>query len=146
MSEWFQYGSPHWWRTYFDQGDEEEMTFIPPAAHLIEWLECEPWSDDPMTPEGKVKAKIRKVLNEAGCWHYWPVPGGYGRRTVDVLVLHRGHFAVIEAKREGKVPTRLQDLELAAVEERGGKTFAINSDEGVKELQRWLETREWRLL
>jgi hypothetical protein len=99
-----------------------------------------------MTPEGKVKAKIRKVLNEAGCWHYWPVPGGYGRRTVDVLVLHRGHFAVIEAKREGKVPTRLQDLELAAVEERGGKTFAINSDEGVKELQRWLETREWRLL
>ena len=52
------------------------------------------------TPEGRVKDAIRDVLAEYGeeMWTYWPVPSGYGRKTIDVLGCYRGSFFGIEAK------------------------------------------------
>jgi hypothetical protein len=98
-----------------------------------------------MTPEGKIKAKLRRMLNAYDCWHYWPVPGGYGRRTVDVLGLYRGHFFAVEAKRPGKGPTELQTQELALIQDTGGTSFVVNDDASLKKLKDWLESRNWRL-
>ncbi len=93
-----------------------------------------------MTPEGKVKAKIRKILKRFGCWHYWPVPSGFGRRTVDVLGLYKGHAFAIEAKAPGKEPTDLQYKELREITNQGGEPFIISDDEGLKDLEIWLES------
>jgi hypothetical protein len=98
-----------------------------------------------LTPESKVKAKLRRLLNGYHCWTYWPVPGGYGRRTVDVLGLYRGHFFAVEAKRPGKGATVLQDNEMEAIREAGGTTFLVNDDASLKQLENWLESRNWRL-
>jgi hypothetical protein len=92
-----------------------------------------------MTPEGKVKAKIKKLLKQYPLWDYWPVPSGFGRRTVDALGLYCGHFFAIEAKRPGKDPTALQARELEDIAAKGGTTFVIDDDEGVQALAEWLE-------
>ena len=36
-----------------------------------------------MTPEGKVKKKIKEVLDEYGVYYFMPVQHGYGPRGVD---------------------------------------------------------------
>lgn len=92
-----------------------------------------------MTPEGKVKQKVKKVLKQYSVWDYWPVPSGFGRRTVDVLGLYYGHFFAIEVKRPGKEPTELQARELEDIARKGGVTFVIDGDEGVGRLNDWLE-------
>lgn len=92
-----------------------------------------------MTPEGKVKQKIKKVLAKHDLWQYWPVPSGFGRRTVDALCLYYGRFFVIEAKRPGKEPTALQARELEDIKKKGGVAFVIDNDEGVQALDEWLE-------
>lgn len=96
-----------------------------------------------MTPEGKVKAKVKALLLEYkeryGMWEYWPVPSGFGRRTVDVLGLFLGYFFAIEVKRPGKKPTALQARELELIAQSGGTTFEISDEAGVKRLEDWLD-------
>jgi hypothetical protein len=93
-----------------------------------------------MTPEGYIKKKIKYVLAiyTTVVYYYMPVPGGYGKATVDFLGCANGHFFAIEAKRPGKGPTMRQQGVLDDVELAGGRTFAINDDAGVEELDAWL--------
>lgn len=93
------------------------------------------------TPEGKVKKAIKKVLDASGCWQYWPVPSGFGRRTVDVLGCHMGDFFAIEAKAPGKKPTRQQEMELEDIADVGGTVFVIDSVDKVQTLKEWLERK-----
>jgi hypothetical protein len=53
-----------------------------------------------MTPEGRVKAKVRELLKEIGAYQYWPVPYGMGSAGVDVYACYKGRFYAIECKRE----------------------------------------------
>jgi hypothetical protein len=92
-----------------------------------------------VTPEGKIKTKVKKVLQEFGCWNYWPVPSGYGRRTVDALCLSNRRFFAIEVKRPGAKPTKNQEQELYNIKACGGTTFVIDCDEGINDLRTWLE-------
>jgi hypothetical protein len=98
-----------------------------------------------MTPEGKVKAKVKKLLKkfEPSVWGDWPVPAGYGKSTVDYIGCNMGRFFAIETKAHGKHPTPLQALCLQEIERKGGKTFVIGSNGGVDdpafgELEEWL--------
>ena len=43
-----------------------------------------------MTPEGKVKVKVKNLLNAYGCYHFWPVQTGMGASTLDCLGCHNG--------------------------------------------------------
>lgn len=63
-----------------------------------------------MTPEGRVKAAIKKVLKGyRPLWYYMPVPSGYGKMGVpDFIVCANGFFFSIEAKAEGGLVTALQ--------------------------------------
>ena len=61
-----------------------------------------------MTPEGKVKAEIKKYLDSLGqsCWHFSPMMMGYGRKGIpDIVGCYKGHMFTIEVKAPGKMGT-----------------------------------------
>jgi hypothetical protein len=93
-----------------------------------------------MTPEGVVKSSVRKLLARyPGMYSYWPVPGGFGRATVDVLGCYRRRFFAVEVKAPGKKPTLRQTQTLMEIQAAMGKTFIVDGDDGIEELQQWLD-------
>ena len=93
-----------------------------------------------MTPEGKVKAKVKKILTQyPDLYIFWPVQSGLGSRTLDALGCHHGRFFSIETKREGKKLTPLQELHRDQMRAAGGVVFEIIGDAGLEELARWLK-------
>ena len=55
------------------------------------------------TPEGRVKAAIKKTLAEANVWYYMPIQNGMGRTGIpDFICCADGVFLAIEAKAPGK--------------------------------------------
>lgn len=97
-----------------------------------------------MTPEGKVKAKVRAVLKEHGAYFFFPVQTGYGAPTLDILGCHNGRFFAIETKAPGKKPTPRQYQTIEWMTKARGKVFVIDGNEKVlHELNTWLvETGE----
>ena len=80
-----------------------------------------------MTPEAKVKQKVRLVLETHGAYYTMPVTGGYGASGVpDFLVCHHGRFIGIECKANGNAPTALQLNNMKRIDWAGGKTVVIN--------------------
>lgn len=76
------------------------------------------------TPEGKTKKRLREIIDGYdGMYTYWPVPTGYGKKTVDVIGCWRGHFFVVETKADEKKPTLLQWQTINDVEYAMGKAF-----------------------
>ena len=91
-----------------------------------------------MTPEGRVKAKLKKDLAERHYYQYWPVPSGYGAVAVDCLVCVDGNFIAIECKREGiRKPTSRQATTMRAMRKAGAHTYVVTLDDDGKLL--WLE-------
>jgi penicillin-binding protein-related factor A (putative recombinase) len=87
-----------------------------------------------MTPEGKIKAEIKKGLGKIGAHFFQPVPSGYGKSAVDFIVCYRGWYLAIEAKRadgKGRL-TALQAQFLAKVEAAGGAAVVATSWEDVE--------------
>jgi len=80
-----------------------------------------------MTPEGKVKAQVDKVLKKLGCYYFTPTTGGYGRSGVsDRIVCYRGLFISVEVKAKGGKVTPLQARELVSVQKAGGLSMVID--------------------
>ena len=81
------------------------------------------------TPEAKVKAKVVKQLKELGAYYFSPVTGGYGRSGVpDIVACINGRFVGIECKAGKGVTTALQDKNLEAIRQSGGKAFVLNEE------------------
>jgi hypothetical protein len=81
------------------------------------------------TPEAKVKAKCRKLLDTFGAYYFFPATGGFGRSGVpDIVGCYRGLMFGIECKAGKNKPTALQLRELAAINEAGGCTLVVNED------------------
>jgi len=56
-----------------------------------------------MTPEGKVKEKIKRLLKHHGAWYYLPVSMGMGQHGIpDFICCYHGNMFGIEAKAEGR--------------------------------------------
>lgn len=95
------------------------------------------------TPEGQVKAKLRRVLSDytEGMYTYWPVPSGFGKTSLDVLGCYRGRFFSVETKADGKKPTLRQTGELQAIGAAMGKTFVMSGvgDPVFDMLVQWLD-------
>lgn len=94
------------------------------------------------TPEARVKGKLRRLLQGyEGLYQYWPVPGGYGKTTLDLLGCYRGRFFTVETKAHGKKPTLLQTNEIRNIETAMGKAFVIIGEESpvFDELRAWLD-------
>ena len=82
------------------------------------------------TPEGLVKQKIKRILNDAGALHFSPYMAGMGVAGVsDIIALHNGMFIAIEAKADAtKKPTELQKKFLGQVRANGGIALVIHKD------------------
>jgi hypothetical protein len=80
------------------------------------------------TPEAKVKAKIKKILEENNVYYAMPIGTGYGRSGVpDFLCCVDGKFLAIEAKATDKdKPTALQMREMKRIEDVGGGAVVIH--------------------
>lgn len=90
-----------------------------------------------MTPEGKVKAKVTKILKATDTLYYWmPVPSGYGDTTLDYVGCHYGRFFAIETKAPGKKPTDRQNMIISMMQRAGARVFVIDGD--TEELEKWL--------
>lgn len=92
-----------------------------------------------MTPEGKVKEKVKKVLKAHGAYYHMPVQNGMGAPSLDFIGCYKGKYFGVETKAENKQPTPRQKLTIAAIEAAGGKTFVVNEVSGLKELEEWLQ-------
>jgi hypothetical protein len=80
-----------------------------------------------MTPEKKVKTKVKKILDKLNCYHCMPTTGGYGASGVpDIIACWQGKFVGIECKANGNKPTALQQKHLRDISISGGISLVID--------------------
>jgi hypothetical protein len=92
-----------------------------------------------MTPEGRVKAKVKKTLTEMGAYYAMPVASGYGHAgTPDFLVCYRCQFLAIETKAKGNKPTALQEAAMQRIRDAGGRVYVID-ETNVENLRKEIE-------
>lgn len=101
-------------------------------------------AESDMTPEGKVKSRIKRVLNAYNVYYFMPVQFGLGAAGVDFhCVMRWRKLAIaffIEAKAPGEDLTERQELFLESRREsQSARTFVIDGDQGLRELIAWLE-------
>lgn len=79
-----------------------------------------------MTPEGRVKEVVKKLLDKLGVWYFMPAANGYGRAGIpDFICCVNGHFLAIECKAGKGKTTALQDRELRLIKQAGGTALVI---------------------
>jgi len=90
-----------------------------------------------MTPEGKVKKKVKEYLQSIGAWYYMPVSNGMGRvGCPDILVCYKGMFMAFETKAPGKIKnvTANQKREIDGIQRANGLAHVVDDVEQVKSL------------
>ena len=88
-----------------------------------------------MTPEGKVKAEIKKILADYNCWYFMPMMNGYGRSGIpDFVGCYKGQFFAIEAKAQDGKLTSNQEREVVAIHTAGGRVLLARSSDAVREM------------
>jgi hypothetical protein len=83
-----------------------------------------------MTPEGKVKEAVKKVLNKHGVWYFMPMQNGFGVVGIpDFICCIDGLFFTVETKAPGKRDntTPNQQRVMREILEHGG--YAIVADD-----------------
>lgn len=82
-----------------------------------------------MTPEAKVKQRIKDILKELECYSFSPIGGAYSSRGVpDIIGCLNGVFFGIEAKAGKGKTTALQDRELQRIKDAGGIALVVNEE------------------
>ena len=85
--------------------------------------------DDMATPEGRVKHRVKDLLNAfaPNVWYTMPLTGGFGGSgTPDILACCWGHFLAVECKAGDNTTTALQDREIERIRAAGGEALVIN--------------------
>ena len=94
----------------------------------------------PMTPEAKVKKKVKEILDQMGVYHFSPMQNGMGRAGIpDIIGCLDGQFLGIECKAGRGTTTALQERELTRIQNAGGYALVVN-EENINQL--W-EIKEW---
>ena len=93
-----------------------------------------------LTPEAKVKKKVKEILDQMGVYHFSPMQNGMGRAGIpDIIGCLEGQFIGIECKAGKGTTTALQERELTRIQNAGGYALVVN-EENINQL--W-EIREW---
>jgi hypothetical protein len=88
-----------------------------------------------MTPEGRIKKKVKAILDEQRVYHFSPMQNGMGRAGIpDIVACHGGKFIGIECKAGDNKPTALQERELNRILNAGGEAYVIN-EENIEQLR-----------
>lgn len=96
-----------------------------------------------MTPEGKVKQRVKDILKKHNVYFAMPVGNAYGKHGVpDFICCHYGLFVAIETKAGDNEPTKLQEANLASIELSGGIAIVVN-ETNVDKLPSLLSKIEW---
>lgn len=86
------------------------------------------------TPEGYVKSDVDKYLKAIGAYVIKPGTFGFGASGApDRCCCIGGKFVGIEIKREGAVPTPVQNLRMKTIRRAGGIALWGDSAEMIKE-------------
>lgn len=82
-----------------------------------------------ITPEGKVKKAVKKILDDFGAYYFFPVTGGFGRSGVpDIICCIDGKFVALECKAGKNTTTALQDREIDLIRKNKGLALVVNED------------------
>lgn len=85
-----------------------------------------------MTPEGRIKVAVKKLLQSRGIWYYMPVSNGMGQHGIPDFICcapPMGKFLAIETKAPGKLRT-VTPLQVRAIEGiRAAKGWALVVDD-----------------
>jgi hypothetical protein len=82
-----------------------------------------------VTPEGRVKAKVKRALHDLRrLYQFWPVQTGMGASTLDCLLCAGGWFIAIETKRPGGKLTARQEYVKGCIEDAHGIVFVVEDD------------------
>ena len=93
-----------------------------------------------MTPEKKVKTKVKSILDKVGAYHCMPATGGYGASGVpDIIACYKGNFIGIECKANGNKPTALQNKHLYNIKKAQGYSMVIDETD-IDALELFLKT------
>jgi len=116
-----------------------------------------------MTPEGRVKSDIAKLLlsykiypakmagtgpdkglpADAVGWYFMASSNGMGVKGLpDFLGHFKGLLFGIESKALKKSPTGFQQLQINAIRSSGGAVFVVDGPETLSVFQAWLKTVE----
>lgn len=90
-----------------------------------------------MTPEGRVKEAVKRVLKKHGVWYFLPVSNGMGSMGIpDFICCYRGSFVAIETKAPGKLKntTPNQDRVLKEISQNGGYAIVVDNAETAENL------------
>lgn len=82
-----------------------------------------------LTPEGRVKAAVKRWLVERGIWFYMPVQNGMGTTGIpDFVCCWNGRFLAIETKAPGKRAnlSTNQHRQIAGIHASGGIAIVID--------------------
>ncbi len=80
-----------------------------------------------MTPEAKVKKRVKEILSDLGAYYTMPVTGGYGNSGVpDFIICIAGLFYAIECKANGGKPTALQLKHCDDIRKAGGVAVIVD--------------------
>ena len=88
-----------------------------------------------MTPEGRVKADVKKFLVSIGAWFYMPVQNGMGVVGIpDIICCIKGRFVAIETKAPGKIAnvSANQRAQLERIVGAGGLSIVADDVDTVK--------------
>lgn len=96
-----------------------------------------------MTPEGKVKEKVKRLLKQYDPKLYYFMPRGttYGTSGVpDFIGCFEGRFFGIETKAGSNKPTAMQEHQMSLIEMAGGMSFVVNEDpETLQRVKDWID-------
>ncbi len=78
-----------------------------------------------MTPEGRVKKEVDKILKKYNVWYFKPVSRGMGSHGIaDYIGCINGKFIAVETKaRDDQEPTALQKMQMERINNAGGVAF-----------------------
>lgn len=96
-----------------------------------------------LTPEGKVKQMVAKIMKKYKLWYFFPAANGMGRAGIpDIISIVDGGFVGIEVKADKtKKPTELQKICGREIQAAGGRWFLVYDADSCAELERYIQDK-----
>ena len=97
-----------------------------------------------LTPEAKVKKKVKEILDQMGVYHFSPMQNGMGRAGIpDIIGCLEGQFLGIECKAGRGTTTALQERELNRILNAGGYALVVNEENinQLREIKEWIQNK-----
>jgi hypothetical protein len=94
-----------------------------------------------MTPEGRVKEAVKRILKKHDIWYFMPAANGFGKVGVpDFICCWNGKFLAIETKAPGKASNLTPNQQIRIDEIRAARGWALVVDDA-RQLEEFINER-----